>query len=100
LPCFGGGFSLWLFTGISALGVYFFALLLFSGVGSVFHQLPLLSVCYDDLLFVFQFFQAVWLCVLLNGLGDEFCDLLSALLLGVAYRLPAVHLLAFPVFVY
>jgi hypothetical protein len=37
------------------LGLYFFALLPFSGAGSVFHQPPLLSVSYDGLLFVFQF---------------------------------------------
>jgi hypothetical protein len=33
LPCFGGGLSLCLFTGISMLGVYFFAPLSFSGEG-------------------------------------------------------------------
>jgi hypothetical protein len=37
------------------LGVYFFALSPFSQSGSMFHQPPLLSVCYDSLLFVFQF---------------------------------------------
>jgi hypothetical protein len=35
------------------LGVYFFALSPFSEAGSMFRQPPLLSVCYDGLLFVF-----------------------------------------------
>jgi hypothetical protein len=40
------------------LGVYFFAFPPLSGAGSVFHQpTPLQSVCYDNLLFVFNF---VW----------------------------------------
>jgi hypothetical protein len=89
-----------LFTGISMLGVYSFALPSFSGAGSVFHQHPLLSVCYDSSLFVFQFCGAVWLWVLLTGSGDELCDLLPALLWGVAYRQPTLHLPASPVFVY
>jgi hypothetical protein len=100
LPCFGDGFSLCLFPGVSAQGVYFFAPSPFSGVGSVFHQPPLLSVCYDGLLFVFQFCRAIWLWVLLTGSGDEFCDPLPALLWGVAYHLLAFHLSSFPVFVY
>jgi hypothetical protein len=37
------------------LGAYFFALTPFSGAGSVFHQPPLLSVCYGGLLFIFNF---------------------------------------------
>jgi hypothetical protein len=32
--------------------------------------------------------------------GDDFCDPLPAMLQGVAYRLPSLGLLAFPVFVY
>jgi hypothetical protein len=36
-----------MFTGISMLGVYFFALPLLSGAGSVFHQPSLLSMCYE-----------------------------------------------------
>jgi hypothetical protein len=55
LPCTGGGFLLYLFTGISALRVYFFALLFFSGEGSVFHQPLLLSVCYEGSLYFFVF---------------------------------------------
>jgi hypothetical protein len=35
LPCFGGGLSLCLFTGIYMLRVYFFALSPFSGAGCV-----------------------------------------------------------------
>jgi hypothetical protein len=35
LPCFGGGFLLCLFTELSTLGVYFFALPPFSGAGCV-----------------------------------------------------------------
>jgi hypothetical protein len=84
-----------LFTGISALGVYFFALLPFSGAGSVFHQPPLLSVCYDSLLFVFQFCGAV-----AHWLRDKLCDPLPAVLGGVAHCQPALCLPAFPVFVY
>jgi hypothetical protein len=57
-------------------------------------------VCYDGLLFDFQFFKAVWLWVLLSGSGDEFCDLLPALLWGVAFCLLALGLPAFPIFVY
>jgi hypothetical protein len=40
LPCFGNGFLLCLFPGISMLEFYFFALPPFSGAGSVFHQPP------------------------------------------------------------
>jgi hypothetical protein len=55
LPCFGGGFLLCLFIGVSALGAYFFALPPFSGAGSVFHQPPLLSVCYAVCCLLFSF---------------------------------------------
>jgi hypothetical protein len=48
-----------LFTGISMLGVYFFVPPHFSGARSVFHQSPMLSVCYDGSFFVFQFCWAV-----------------------------------------
>jgi hypothetical protein len=65
LSCFGGGFSLCLFTGISVLGAYFFAPPPLSQSGSVFHQTSLLSVYYAGLLSVFQFCGAVWLWVLL-----------------------------------
>jgi hypothetical protein len=44
-----------MFTGISMLGAYFFALTPFSRAGPVVHQPSLLSVCYDSLLFIFQF---------------------------------------------
>jgi hypothetical protein len=57
-------------------------------------------MCYDSLLFVFQFCRAVYLLMLFTGAGDEFCDLLPALLWGVAYHPPALCLPAFPVFVY
>jgi hypothetical protein len=82
------------------LGVYFFAPSPFSGVGSVFHQPPLLSMCYDGSLFVFQFCGAVRFWILLTGLEDDFCDPLTALLQGVVYCLPDVGFPAFPVFVY
>jgi hypothetical protein len=72
----------------------------FSLAGSVFHQPPLLSVCYDSLLFVFQFCRVVLLWVLLTGSGDELCDLLPALLQGVAYCPSTLCLPVFPVFVY
>jgi hypothetical protein len=54
-------------------------------------------MCYEVLLFVFQFCWAVKFWMLLTGSGDELCDTLSALLWGVAYCSPT---LAFPVFVY
>jgi hypothetical protein len=54
LSCLGSGFSLCLFTGISRLEAYFFALHSFCGAGSVFHLPTLLLVCYDGLLFVFS----------------------------------------------
>jgi hypothetical protein len=89
-----------LLTGISTLGAYFFALPPFSGASSLFHKPPLLPVCYDSLPFVFQFWETVWLLVLLTGSEDELCDLLPALLWGVAYHFPTVHFPANPVFVY
>jgi hypothetical protein len=57
-------------------------------------------MCYDGLLFVFQFCGAVHFWMLLSGSGDELCDPLPALLWGVAYGPPALSLPAFPVFVY
>jgi hypothetical protein len=74
LPFFGGGFLLCLFTGISMLEVYFFAPPPFCGAGSVFHQPPPLSMCYDGSLFVFQFCGAVRFWMLLTGSGDDSCD--------------------------
>jgi hypothetical protein len=88
------------FTEISMLGIYFFALPPFFGAGSVSHQSPLVCMCYDGSLFVFQSCGAVWLWVLLTGSGDELCDPLPALLWGVADCLLALALPAFPVFVY
>jgi hypothetical protein len=88
LPCFGDGFSLCSFTRISALGVYFFASPPFSGPGSVFHQPPLLSVCYDILLFVFQFCRAVMIHMLLTVSGDELCDQLPTLLVHFQHSHP------------
>jgi hypothetical protein len=89
-----------LFTGTFVLGVCFFAPPPFSGIGSVFHQLLLLSMGYDSLLLVFQFCGAVRFRMLLTGSGDELCDPLPALIQRVAYRLPALGLPAFPAFVY
>jgi hypothetical protein len=55
LSCVGIGFSLCLFTGISMLGVYFFAPSPFSGAGAVFHEppplLPTIISVYDSTLF-------------------------------------------------
>jgi hypothetical protein len=82
------------------LGVYFFALPTFSGVGSVFHKPPPLSMCYDGSLFIFQFCGAVRFWIQHPSSGDELCDPLPALLWGVAYHLPTLGLPAFPVFVY
>jgi hypothetical protein len=64
----------------------------------VFHQPPLLSVCYDSSLFVFQFCEAVWLWMLLTDSGDELCDLLPALLWGMGYHPPTLHLRPFQFF--
>jgi hypothetical protein len=89
-----------LFNGISGLGAYFFAQPLSLGQGQCSISPILLSVCYDGSLFVFQFCGAVWLWVLLTGSGDDLCDLLPALLPGVAYCPPAVSLPAFPAIVY
>jgi hypothetical protein len=61
---------------------------------------PLLSVCYDGLLIIFQFCSVVWLWMLLTGSGDELCGPLPALFQAVAYYLLAVGTSAFPAFVY
>jgi hypothetical protein len=45
-----------------------------------------------SLLFVFQFCGTLWFWMLLSGSGDQLCDLLPALLWGVAYCLPTVSL--------
>jgi hypothetical protein len=47
---------------------------------------------------LFFCFARQW--VLLTGSEDDIYDMLPALLWGMAYRLPALGLLAFPVFVY
>jgi hypothetical protein len=57
-------------------------------------------MCYEGSLFAFEFCSAIKFWVLLTGSGDDFCDPLSALFWGVAYHLPALCLLAFPMFVY
>jgi hypothetical protein len=59
-----------------------------------------LSVCYDNLLLIFQFWNVIWLWMLLTGSGDELCGLLSALFQAVAYHPPSVSQSAFPAFVY
>jgi hypothetical protein len=53
---------------------------------------PLLSLCSDDSLFVFQFCR-IW--VLLMGLGDDIRCLLPALPQAMAYHPPHVSLPAF-----
>jgi hypothetical protein len=88
---FGGGL-LCLFIGISVLGVYFFALPPFSGALSAFHPPPPLSMFYYSSLFVFQFCKSVCFYMLLSIAGDDLCDPLSSLLLGVAYCPPALSL--------
>jgi hypothetical protein len=60
----------------------------------------LLSACYAGLLTVFQFWNVVWLWMLLTGLGDELSGCLSALFQAAAYNLPTVGPSAFPVFAY
>jgi hypothetical protein len=66
-----------LFTGISVLGAYFFALSLFFGSSPVFHQPSLLSVCYDGSLF-FNFV----------GQFDFGCYLLAQEMISVIHYLP------------
>jgi hypothetical protein len=91
LPCFGGGFSLCLFTGISTLGIYFFAPPPFSGAGTAFHQpLPAVSVLCRFSIY-FSVLRGSLALDAAHWLRDELCDLLSALLWGVAYHPPALH---------
>jgi hypothetical protein len=45
---------------------------------------PLCCQCYESSLLVVLFCEAVWLWVLLTGSGDDLCDLLPALLHGLA----------------
>jgi hypothetical protein len=92
LPCFGDGFSLCLFTESSLLGVYFFAPPSFSGAGSVFHPPHLLSMLDYSLLFIFQFCRGVQFWMLFPGSGVQLCNLLPALLWGVAYQPPSLSL--------
>jgi hypothetical protein len=61
---------------------------------------PLLSVCCDTLLIVFQFCKVGWLCMLLTVSGDELCGPLPALFQAAAYHQPAVGPSAFPACVY
>jgi hypothetical protein len=95
LSCFGGGLSLCLFTGISTLGVYFFALSPFPGEGSVFHLPPPLSVLdYSSLFFSFVGKFGFVCCSLVQEISYLLCfrEWLIAHLLSV--------FTAFPVFVY
>jgi hypothetical protein len=99
LPCLGGGLSLCLFTGISTVGVYFFAPPTFSGAGCVLPPPPL-SAFYYSSLFVFQFFGhfSFGCCSLAQEMSSVihyppcFEEWLIILLLSV--------FTAFPVFVY
>jgi hypothetical protein len=91
LSCFGVCFSLcWFIWGLFLC----FAPFLWGKVSDPSAG-PLLSVCCDDLLIVFQFCSVIWLCLLLTGSGDELCGLLPALFQAVAYHLPVVGLLPF-----
>jgi hypothetical protein len=81
------------------LGGYFFALLPFSGAGSLFPSAPS-AVCVLWQFIVFQFCRVVRFWVLLTGSRNDSCDPLPALLWRVAYHQPAIDLPAFPVFVY
>jgi hypothetical protein len=120
LPQWGGEVQVWMLPSCSGdqlcsplvalLWRWLFAVLVYWGfhTGSLFlcptpflcSISPLCCQCVECSLFVFQFCRAVWLWVLLTGSGDELCDLLPALLWGVAYRQPTLHLPASPVFVY
>jgi hypothetical protein len=59
LPCFGSGLLLYLFTGSSALGVYFFAPPPFSGTGCVTPTLS--AVCFSVLWGSLVLDAALWL---------------------------------------
>jgi hypothetical protein len=61
---------------------------------------PLLLVCCDGLLIVFQFCLVVCLWMLLNDSVDELCVPLPALFQAMTYHQPSVDPSAFPAFVY
>jgi hypothetical protein len=94
--CFGVGFSLCWFT----RGLFLCLIPFLWGKVSDPSGGPLLSVCCDGLLIIFQFFSVVWLWILLTESGDELCGLLPALFQTEAYHLPTVGPSAFPAFVY
>jgi hypothetical protein len=94
--CFGVGFSLCWFT----VDLFHCLALFFWGKVSDLSVGPLLSVCCDGLLIIFQFCSVIWLWMLLTGSGDELCGLLPALFQAAAYQLLAVCPSAFPAFVY
>jgi hypothetical protein len=96
LSCFGVGFSLRWFI----RGLFFLPHPLSLGKVRDLSAGSLLSVCYDGLLIVFQFYSIVLLWMLLSGSVDELCGSLSALVQAAIYHLPAVSPSAFPVFVY
>jgi hypothetical protein len=96
LSCFGVGFSLCLITG----GLFLCLTPFLWGKVSGQSAGPLLSVCLDGLLIIFQFCNVVWVWMLLTGSGDEFCGPLLSLFQAAAYHLPAVCPSSFPAFVY
>jgi hypothetical protein len=63
LSCFGGGYSLYFFTG----GLFLCLSPFLWGKVSDLSASPLLSACCDALLFIFQFCRAISLWVLLTG---------------------------------
>jgi hypothetical protein len=91
MPYFGGGLLLCLFTGISMLGAYFFALLHFCQAGCIPPAPPAVCVVLQFTV-CFSVFGAIWFWMLLSGSGDELCDPIPFLLQGMAYCLPTLSL--------
>jgi hypothetical protein len=96
LSCFGVGFSLCLIT----VGLFLCLAPFLWGKVSDPSAGPLLSVCCDGLLVVFQFYSVIWLWMLLTASGDEHCGALPALFQAAAFHQPIVSPPAFPAFVY
>jgi hypothetical protein len=91
LSYFGLGFSLSLITG----GLFLCLASFLWGKVSDPSAGPLLSVCCDGLLIIFQFCSVVCFWMLLTGSRDEPCGLPSALFQAASYHLPLLALLPF-----
>jgi hypothetical protein len=100
LPCFGSGLLLCFCIGVSALGVYFFALPPFSGTGSVF-QLPLNCPCFITVYYLLFSFAGQF-CFGFCSLAQEMMSViyyLPCFMVWLITLLPSVFT-AFPAFVY